>query len=180
MYRYTSSMDASWGMTFLLFFECWISQKWKWMEKTSWNQTLGGKHLVVEWILSLAEYVNYPLPTVPTKTSRFAEYICSLPVLIFELSCPTGYLRVKHFSLMSSRVFVAFLLCDIGANDGFNRVPGWFSWLSWYNACTELSCAIVFAMTWHRSPLLRSKRVGGVMSDFFPKAYLSLTVLPAM
>lgn len=119
------------------FIECWISQKWKWMEKTSWNQTLGGKHLVVEWILSLAEYVNF-LPTVPTKTSRFAEYICSLPVLIFELSCPTGYLRVKHVSLMSSRVFVAFLLCDIGALMGLTE-------------CLRLIFLIVMVQCMHRA-----------------------------
>lgn len=118
------------------------------LKSNTWWETLGRLKNIV-----LGRVCQLPPSNSPNKNVALCR------VYIFELSCPTGYLRVKHFSLMSSRVFVAFLLCDIGANDGFNRVPGWFSWLSWYNACTELSCAIVFAMTWHRSPLLRSKRV---------------------
>lgn len=83
---------------------------------------------------------------------RPLQRICSLPVLIFEFSWPTGYIRVKHLFLMSSRVQHFSYASSV---DGFRRVPGWFSWLSWYKPCTELSCAIVFAMTWHRT-LFRS------------------------
>lgn len=140
-------MDASWGMTFLLFFECWISQKWKWMEKTSWNQTLGGKHLVVEWILSLAEYVNYPLPTVPTKTSRFAEYICSLPVLIFELSCPTGYLRVKHFLLCQAGFLSHFSYATLEQTMGLTECQADF--LDCHGTMHAQSYHAPLSLLWH-------------------------------